>query len=187
MRIARASFALLLLVLAGCAHVISEENRKTVDSSITFESLKNAPEKFFGARLMLGGVIAAATNSPEGGQIEIIQYSLTDDGYPDVAQGSAGRFLAASPTHLDTEMYPEGSLITVFGEAKGSRSLTVGDKKTAYPLISLRESHVWLPEEKHSLPFRIPGTNRVDPYYRGIDAPQPNRFNGTTSPPLTAP
>lgn len=185
MKIAPVWLTVLLFFMAGCAHVISEENRKSVDASITFERLKENPGKFTGSTLMLGGIIAGVQNTQEGGQIEVIQYQLTDDGYPDETQGSAGRFLAASPAHLDAGMYPEGKLITIFGEAKGSRSLKSNDVNTVYPVISMREAHVWLPEEKDVRPFRIPGTNLVDPYYHGIDAPQPNRYNGTVTPPLT--
>lgn len=186
MRIAPVCFTMLLLFLAGCAHVISEENRKSVDTSIAFERLKENPEKFTGSALMLGGTIAAVQNTQEGGQIEVIQYQLTDDGYPDESQGSAGRFLATSPVHLDTALYPEGKLITIFGKAKGSRPLQTDDVKTVYPVISLQEAHVWLLEEKDDRPFRIPGTNLIDPYYHGIDAPQPNRYDGTAIPPLTS-
>lgn len=185
MRIVPVFFTMMMIFLAGCAHVISEENRKSANTSITFEELKENPGKYTGSALMLGGAIAGVKNTQEGGQIEVIQYRLTDDGYPDEVQGSAGRFLATSPAHLDAELYPEGDLITVFGEAKGSRSPEADDAKAAYPVISIREAHVWLPEEKDKRPFHIPGTNLVDPYYHGIDAPQPNRYNGTVIPPLT--
>lgn len=185
MRIAPVCFTLLLLFLAGCAHVISEENLKSVDPSITFERLKENPEKYTGSVVMLGGTIAGVHNTQDGGQIEVIQYRLTDDGYPDEGQGSGGRFLATSPAHLDADMYPEGKPITIFGEAKGNRALETDDDRTVYPVISMHEAHVWLPEEKDVRPFRIPGTNLVDPYYHGIDAPQPNRYNGTVIPPLT--
>lgn len=184
MRIALVCFTLLLLYLAGCAHVISEENRKAADPGLTFGKLSENPEKFTGSLLMLGGAISGVQNTEEGGLIEVIQYQLTEDGYPDEGQGSSGRFLISSPVHLDTTQYPQGNLITVFGEAKGSRSQKAGEVTTVYPVISLREAHVWLPEEKDPRPFKIPGTNLIDPYYHGIDAPQPNRHNGTTLPPL---
>lgn len=185
MRIIPVCLAVMMLVLAGCAHVISEENRKSADMSITFENLEGSPDKYTGSLIMLGGAIALVQNSAEGGEIEVIQYQLNEDGYPEEGQGSSGRFLVTSPTHLDQSQYPKGMLITVFGEVKGKRTRPYDDNQTVYPVISLREAHVWLPQEKDTRPFRIPGTNLIDPYYHGIDAPQPSRHDGAVIPPLT--
>lgn len=178
-RIAIMGTVLLLSVFTGCAHVISEENRKIAALSVTFESLKENPQSYAGKVVVLGGVIAGVTNSTDGGQIEIVQYQLTEEGYPDEAEGSAGRFLATSPTFIDSLVYKKGSLITLAGEVKGTRVMPLDGGSLTYPVVSIRESHIWRPDEKQQRPFQIPGTDLVDPYYYGHDVPLRMRPEGT--------
>ncbi len=170
---------LLLSALTGCTHVISEENRRVASLTINFETLQENPQSFAGKIVILGGVIAGVKNSTDGGQIEIVQYLLTDEGYPDETQGSAGRFLATSPTFIDNLVYKQGSLITIAGEVKGNRVLPLDEVSYSYPVVSIKESHLWPPDEKGQRPFQVPGTNRVDPYYYGHDAPFRVRPEGT--------
>jgi outer membrane lipoprotein len=170
---------MLLSVLTGCTHVISEENRKLETLAVTFESLKENPQGFVGKVVVLGGVIAGVKNSNDGGQIEIVQFQLTDEGYPDETQGSAGRFLATTPTFIENLVYKEGSLITLAGEVKGSRVMPLDEVTYSYPVVSIKESHIWQPDENQPRPFQIPGTNLVDPYYYGHDVPLRIRPEGT--------
>jgi len=178
-RIAVLGAVMLLSVLTGCTHVISDENRKLAALSVTFETLKENPQSFAGKVVMLGGVIAGVKNTTDGGQIEIVQFQLTEEGYPDETQGSAGRFLATTPTFIDNLVYKQGSLITLAGEVKGTRVMPLDEVSYTYPVVSIRESHIWQPDEKRPRPFQVPGTNIVDPYYYGHDMPFRVRPEGT--------
>ncbi len=178
-RIAIMGTVVLISALTGCTHLIGKENRNLAAVSVSFESLKENPQRFVGKEVTLGGVIAGVKNSADGGQIEIVQYLMTEEGYPDETQGSAGRFLATAPTFIDNLVYKEGSLITLTGEVKGTRVMPLDDVSYTYPVVSIKESHIWQPDEKRQSPFQVPGTNRVDPYYYGHDVPLRVRPEGT--------
>lgn len=178
MRFTRALSIIMLIMVSGCAHIMSDESGNLAVSSARFEAIKNDPREYLGKIVMLGGVIGNVTNSAEGGQIEVVQYPLTDDGFPEEAMGSAGRFLITSPTTFDLDRYAKGFSITVVGEVKAEKQLITSWGSTRVPSVSMRTVHVWQPDEEKKIPFLIPGTNRVDPYYVGHDTPLPKRPMG---------
>lgn len=160
-----------IFTLSGCAHVMNDDIKELQVTPLPYEEIRENSSKHLGKIVILGGVISTATNSADGGQIELLQYPLTEEGYPDETKGSAGRFLATSPTLLELEKYLKGSLMTVIGEVKSERDIASKWETTRMPVLSIRKAHVWQPEGKKPQPFLIPGTNRVDPYYSGYSTP----------------
>jgi len=168
-------FLLSITILTGCAHVLSDENGNLSVSSDNFDEIRDKNQFFLGKAVMLGGLIVNITNSEEGGEIEVIQYPLSDEGFPEESLGSRGRFLVTSPTPFEITRYPKGGHITVIGEVKTNRQRTTKWESSRIPVISIRKVHVWQPETVKKLPFTIPGTNLVDPYYFGHDSKLPKR------------
>lgn len=157
--------------LSACAHIMEKEISDLAVAPLTYEEIREDSGRHVGKTVMLGGVIASAANSADGGHIEVLQYPLTDEAYPDETAGSAGRFLVTSPTPVELATYPKGFLITVIGEIKAPRELKSEWGKSRLPTISIRKTHVWQPDEERKMPFQIPGTNHIDPYYNGHDKP----------------
>jgi len=93
-------FIFYISTLSGCAHIMNDDIKELQVMSVPYEEIRDNSGKHLGKIVILGGVIATATNSADGGQIELMQYPLTEEGYPDETKGSAGRFLATSPTLL---------------------------------------------------------------------------------------
>ena len=58
--------------LFGCAHSISEDLRKDLDPSLSFEYLLKSPEGFIGKRVMFGGVIIETRVLPQGTVVEVV-------------------------------------------------------------------------------------------------------------------
>ena len=160
----------LLWGVSGCAQIIGG-NVAAVQLSPSYAEIKEQPKRFLGKNAILGGSIVQLKNSADGGQLEIIEYKLNEDGFPDEAEGSAGRFLAISPTYLDESVYRKGELVTISGEVKGAKTAAFGESTYTYPLLSIREIRLWHHETKPATPYQIPGTNLVDPYYSGYDLP----------------
>ena len=133
----------LILTLSGCTPIISEQSRKLINSDASFQAIKETPENYIGKNILLGGRIANIRNSADGAQIEIVQFDLTSQSYPEDTFLSYGRFLATSSTYMDPLIFRRGMLITLVGEMKGKKTMRLDDMDYTYPVLSLREWYLW--------------------------------------------
>jgi outer membrane lipoprotein len=159
---------LSLLLLTGCAAVISEQSRKLIDTDAPFKAIKESPEAYIGKHVMLGGRIANVRNSGEGAQLEIVQFDLSSSGYPEDTFLSYGRFLATSSSYMDPMVYRRGLLITLVGEIKGKKTMRLDNMDYTYPILTMREWHVWRGsdlERGNIYPSAMP---TYDPYSYGF-------------------
>jgi outer membrane lipoprotein len=132
-----------VLFISGCTAVISEQSRKLVNIDASFKTVKQAPENYIGKNIMLGGRIANIRNSSEGAQVEIVQFDLNSQNYPEDTFLSYGRFLANNSSYMDPLIFRPGMLITLVGEMKGKKTLRLDDMDYTYPVISMREWYLW--------------------------------------------
>lgn len=156
----------LMVALSGCTRVISKEALQSVDPTVSFAKLRENPDQFIGKHVLLGGRIAAARNTKEGGQLEIVQFNLDDSGMPEDTFVSRGRFLAVSSEFLDTMIYKPGRLITLVGEVKGKKTLPLDEVDYTYPVVAIRELYLWKSEEYERSFYYLPPY--YDPYYYGF-------------------
>lgn len=138
----------LSLFLAGCAHVISEESMRLVDTRITFEDLRKAPDSYIGKFVLLGGTIAGVKNSKKGAELEVVQTPLDNNDEPEEIRYSGGRFLVTSSRFLDPMVYKSGRRVTVVGEVKGQKTRTIDEVEYLYPVVAEVEMRLW---EKYEL------------------------------------
>jgi outer membrane lipoprotein len=136
----------VILMMTGCAHVISEEMRRRVAPELTFKDVLREPIKHRGKVVLWGGVIVTCTNTREGTQIEVFHTALGFRGRPKDIDVSHGRFLALHPEYLDCGIYRKGRKITMSGEIIGQKTLPLDEIEYTYPLISATEIHLWEPE-----------------------------------------
>ncbi len=155
------------LLLAGCAHVISEESRNLVDPTIQFQNLRTNPDSFVGKYVMLGGTVAGVQNNKDGSQLEVVQSPLESDDLPEeVSHSSGGRFLATSSHFLDPIVYATGRRVTVVGKVLGKKTLPIDQIEYTYPMIAIREIHVWSKSELAQPQYPPPGYY-YDPFWLG--------------------
>lgn len=155
------------LLLTGCAHVISEESRNMVDASIQFQGLRADPDSYVGKYVMLGGTVAGVQNDKDGSQLEVVQSPLDSDELPEeVSHSSGGRFLAITPRFLDPVVYKTGRRVTVVGQVQGKKVLPIDRIEYTYPVISIREIHVWSKSELEPPQYPPPGYY-YDPHWWG--------------------
>jgi outer membrane lipoprotein len=155
------------LFIAGCAHVISDESRKLVDPTIHFQNLRTDPDAYVGKYVKLGGTIAGVQNTKDGSQLEVVQSPLESDDLPEeVSHSSGGRFLATTPGFLDPIVYKAGRRVTVVGQVQGKKTLPIDQVEYAYPIISIREIHVWRKSEYEQPQYPPPGYFS-DPFWYG--------------------
>jgi outer membrane lipoprotein len=137
----------VFFITAGCAPPFSKETLDKVNRNVSFQELKKEPEQFKGTWVMLGGMIVGSKNAKEGTLIEILQRPLDTDGRPLQTDSTEGRFLIQSDTFLDPAVYHEGRLITVVAEVIGRKELPLDDIMYTYPLLSVKDLHLWEPSQ----------------------------------------
>lgn len=138
---------LSLLLLAGCASVISPEMLKDVDQSIPFESILKDPEAFQGKTVLLGGEIIETENFPDKTLIIMMQRPLNSKEKPSSEDKSKGRFIVSVPEFLDPAIYRRGRKITVAGTVSGKEVRALDEVEYTYPIIDRRELYLWPIEE----------------------------------------
>jgi outer membrane lipoprotein len=124
-------------------YAIPEPFASQVDSSLTFEQLKESAHSYVGKVVILGGEVLNAKRLPEGTSIEILQLPL--DGLEPVTnmQQSQGRFLALQKEFLDPATLVERPRVTIVGEVSGVRTQRLDDIDYTYPVLAVKDMKVW--------------------------------------------
>jgi len=135
-----------LMIALGCATVISKEIRDEA-STLRMVEVRGDPQAYQGQAVIWAGVIIATTNLKDETVIEILHKPSDLQGKPKDVDLTQGRFLAVSKGYLDAAVYTQGRQVTVAGEITGTRVLLVGEYEYTYPVISMKEIHLW-PVEK---------------------------------------
>lgn len=136
-----------MLLLAGCAHVISKEVLQEVDASVSFAQVLKDPEAYQGKTVLFGGDVIETQNLPDKTLIVVLQRPLDSRGEPSAGDVSEGRFIITTPGFLDPAIYGPGRKITVAGTVVGKEVRPLGEIKYTYPIIEKRELYLW-PEEE---------------------------------------
>lgn len=164
-----------ILVIAGCAPVISKDIRDQVARDLSFKEVLQDPEAYKGKMVLWGGVIIKAENQKEGTLIEVLQKPTDREGRPKDVDLSDGRFLALYDGFLDAAIYAREREVTIAGEIKEKRVLPLGDIQYSYPLILVRQLHLWPAERKEQL-YPYPYPRPYGPYPWWWYHPYPYRY-----------
>ena len=145
-----------LVFLSGCAHVISKEIRKKVDSSLTFEEVIQNPLAYKGKTVIWGGEVVKTLNQNVTTEIEVVQIPLDSTEAPKISNTSEGRFLILVNKYLDPYLYRKGRRITVAGEILGEKIQPLGEMDYRYPLILSKQIHLWGEYYYYPYPYHYP-------------------------------
>lgn len=132
----------------GCSHPISEELRRSIDSSITFPQIVQSTEAYRNKPVMFGGEIAEVRNLPDRTEIEVIQKKLDRFGCPDHGDATGGRFIFVKNGFLDPEIFVKGRYITGAGKVDGNQAGKIGEQAYRFPVIEAQELHLWEPRAR---------------------------------------
>lgn len=135
--------AAAIVLVSGCAHVISQDILQEVNTEITFTELRKAPEDYQGKVVLLGGVIVKTVSKKEGSLLEIYQTELDRRGRPINTDVSQGRFLALYEGLLDSEIYRRGRKVTIVGVVKGKEVIRLGEIDYLCAYLVVKEIHLW--------------------------------------------
>src|SRR4030042_1838169 len=133
-----------LLLLSGCAHVISKDIRDKADISLAFEKVIKKPIAYKGKTVVWGGEIVETINQKNGTtEFEVFQIPLDSTDAPKISNVSEGRFLILVNKYLDPYLYRKGRRITVAGEILGEKIQPLGEMDYRYPLILSKQIYLW--------------------------------------------
>jgi outer membrane lipoprotein len=139
-----------VLLLAGCAHVISKGVLQEVDTSVSFAQLSKDPEAYQGKTVLVGGDVIETQNLSDKTQVVVLQRPLGSRGEPGAGDVSEGRFIIQAPGFLDPAIYSPGRRLTVAGTVVGKEVRPLGEIEYTYPVIVKRELYLWPEEESAS-------------------------------------
>ncbi|GMR04331.1 MAG: hypothetical protein BMS9Abin23_0227 [Thermodesulfobacteriota bacterium] len=154
----------LLVLLSGCASVISKEVLKEVDRSITLDLVQADPASFTGRKVLWAGVIISTENLETTTDIEVLETKL-DYGYVPTEEKSKGRFIIEAARYLDPAVYKEGRTIIVAGVVKGIRVKKIGKMDYRYPVITPIELKLIQPRQDLYYNDYPPAWGFYGPYY----------------------
>jgi outer membrane lipoprotein len=140
----------VLLLLAGCAHVISKEVLQDVDGSVSFVQLSKDPEAYTGKTVLFGGDVIETQNLSDKTLVVVLQRPLGSRGEPGAGDVSEGRFIIQTLGFLDPAIYSPGRKLTVAGTVAGEEVRPLGEIEYTYPVIEKRELYLWPEEEAAS-------------------------------------
>jgi outer membrane lipoprotein len=140
------SLGFLCLLLAGCTSAMSKQSMQLVDKSLNFAMVREDPEAYRGRYIMAGGTIAGIRNRTGDTQLEVVQLPLDSSGRPQETYDTGGRFLAVIDRFLDPLVFKQGRQVTVVGEVLGRQVKKLDQVDYAYPVLGVREIHLWQPE-----------------------------------------
>lgn len=133
-----------VLLISGCAHVITKDLRAKADSSLTFAQVQQSPNLYKGKSVVWGGEIIQTTNQKDGTTLmEVFQRALGLRGEPKETTASEGRFLVLIEKYLDPYLFRKGRKITVAGEIQGEKIQPIGEMEYRYPLILSKQIYIW--------------------------------------------
>ena len=164
----------VFVIIAGCAHPISDDLRKNIDHSASLETISRNPNRFTNQNVMFGGVIVATRNFPEKTEIEVIQKNLDSLGYPSRGDETEGRFIFVKQGFLEPEIFSKGRYITGAGKLAGTKNGKIGNLEMELPLIEVAELRLWedlskVPYGSYSFPYYYgPYVGPFSPYNGGL-------------------
>jgi outer membrane lipoprotein len=154
----RGFLSLVILLLMGCAPVISQDVLKDVDTNLPFQAVLRNPDNFKGKTILLGGKIIETTPLQGKTRISVLQYPLGFRSKPSIDAVSEGRFIVEAPGFIDPFVYSPGRQVTVAGIVDGKEIHPLGEISYTYPIIAGRELYLW----------PVEGAFYPPPFYIGI-------------------
>lgn len=123
-----------------------------IDLRITPQQAVSESMALQNTQVLWGGVIISSVNLQDATQFEILAYPLTSEQRPDTEQPATGRFLAVQAGYLEISRYVQGGLMTISGSLQDKRSGRVGESDYIYPVIKIKQFHLWEKRKRSNEP-----------------------------------
>jgi outer membrane lipoprotein len=141
---------LALVALSGCVTYPVAKDLQRQAKPLTLSEVSANPGAYEGTIVIWGGRIIKTVNDVNSSAIYVLKLPLDSSGEPRVQANTSGRFIASSKGFMDPEVYKRGRLITVAGAIAGLETHPVQKTKYAYPVVTIKQIHVWLVERRYN-------------------------------------
>ncbi len=136
-------FLLLLAVCAGCASKPASSISLAVVDDVSLAQARADGEAYLGSTVRWGGVVTEVENKADETWVFLVNRALEDNDKPIVDGQSEGRFIASFSGFIDPLVYRQGRPLTVVGSIEGSRVRAIGEYDYRFPVVAVRDSHLW--------------------------------------------
>jgi len=136
------SLSILFMFLFACAQM-PKFDRTGIEKVLMPSQVRAELASHQGKIVLWGGTILDGKNLKDQTRLEILAYPLDEDGWPDRDQKPLGRFLAIHQGYLETADYGPGRLVSVVGTISGVEKGKVGETRYTYPIIQVKQQHLW--------------------------------------------
>ncbi len=112
-------------------------------SDIQLHQVLSNKAKYENNPVRWGGTIIHVDKTADERTLQIQFYPLSRHGYPEMFIPSFGRFIVTSKHFNDSNIYSEGTVITVAGSLQGVFEQQIDDKLIQLPIVKMDNHHVW--------------------------------------------
>lgn len=122
-------------------------------------------QSYLGSSVRWGGIITQVENKADKTWVELVSRALKKNDRPATEGISEGRFIASFDGFSDPMVYKVGQALTVIGSIEGETSRSIGEFNYSFPIVAVRESHLWGEETRAIVPYYPPSWWYYDMYY----------------------
>jgi outer membrane lipoprotein len=160
------ALVLLLLLVGGCASNPASSISSAVVDDVALVQVQHDTERYTDSIVRWGGIITEVDNKADRTWVLMVARALVDDEKPIADGASDGRFIASFQGFIDPLVYKPGRPLTVVGRVEGSTVRAIGEYEYRFPIIEVRDSHLWSEPSKTRVYYPPPPFWYYDmPYY----------------------
>jgi outer membrane lipoprotein len=143
--------ASLTMALSGCVSPISLQVRQEAAKDLSFKEVLSNAGAYAGKVVIWQGVIVKTALNENRSDLYVSETPSEFSGRPRGAEYSEGEFIARTYQILDLKTYTPGRKVTVAGEITGQQLGTYQGSPYAFPVIRVKELHLW----EETAPLRL--------------------------------
>lgn len=158
-------FALLLLISGGCASNPPSSISQAEVDDLSLAQVRGAGDTYLESTVRWGGVITEVENKADRTWVFLVDRELRDHEQPITDSASDGRFIASFNGFIDPLVYKVGRPLTVVGNIEGSTVRAIGEYDYQFPIVNVRDSHLWAEAIKTRVYYPPPPFWYYDMYF----------------------
>ena len=160
-----AIFLFLAAFCAGCASKPASTISLAVVDDVSLTQARADVDAYLGSTVRWGGVVTEVENKADKTWVILVGRALKDNEKPITDGQSEGRFIASFNGFIDPLVYKSGRPLTVVGEIEGETVRAIGEYDYNFPVVAVRDSHLWAEPSKTRVYYSPPPYWYYDYHY----------------------
>lgn len=156
---------MLLVIGVGCASKPASSISQAVVDDVSLAQVRGAGDAYLESTVRWGGIVTEVENKADKTWVFLVGRALRDDEKPISDSPSEGRFIASFDGFIDPLVYKAGRPLTVVGSIEGSTARPIGEYDYQFPIVTVRDSHLWAESSKTRVYYPPPPYWYYDMHY----------------------